>query len=940
DEDHPESRGFRAQLPYNITALKALLDIMVEMDNDDSFAPDYDFCVSVNSARDEEHKPVGGIVVFAQWANLKGAGQLYDPTFFNKIRAACGGSGVMRPHDGIYMDDDKAPLSVLCSHWLFPIAREYQLPYYKRTYLSNSRAERLKQTGWTTWVTDRIQSLEGDHYTDNKNGVFVSCQFQYAGGRDSTYRKNGTDGYSSYSWRDSTFGCTLDAFYDEKVTNAKTLALDWVTKNDQEGTGHQGAKFSEQDRRLLWGSFDLNLPDRRLEYYDEHPTKYDRLSAIKLKNDPELIFTSNAFAVGPLPDRVTKALHKAQLCEHKYGFSLALHHQGDKAGDNMPSAHTLLCDEDAESKPSHKPMCLHAVGSKLDDIKRERISSLTNTPFTHSIFHLSYSIMVNFAQVGFQGKVIQRGDEAYEESVYQYAWSSYEDKGTVEPAAVIYALDDSDVQLAIKLAKQYKFGIAIRTGGHHYTGASSAWDQSIQVDVSDTYTDFTWENDDKSQVTLGISITLGKFQSKLRKANRFIPTGQCSYVNLGGHVQTGGYGQLIRSFGLLADYVQKVRIITADGNPRWVVRGVEADKDLLYGILGGSPGNFGVITDVTLNLLKDEDYPESRGFRAVFKYTPETLKRLLDVMVDMDNEDESTAGDYDYCISFTTGRPAENRLPGIVVFAQWANLQGAGQPYDPSFFNKIREAGGGSAVMKPHDGIYLDDDKAPLSVLCSHWIFPTVREFQLPYFKRTYISNSRNHKQNGWTTWVTGRIQDLEKDPNNEIFVSAQFQYSGGKFSAFRNNGKDGFSSLSWRDSTFGCTLDAFYNKDYPASKAAAEAWVNQNDQESVGHHDAKFSEQDRRLLWGSHNLNLPEHREQYYDEHPTKYDRISEIKQKYDPELIFTANAFAVGPLPERVAEACHVKFGFSAALFKQGDAFANQAPSAHLQLQLQSEE
>lgn len=85
--------------------------------------------------------------------------------------------------------------------------------------------------------------------------------------------------------------------------------------------------------------------------------------------------------------------------------------------------------------------------------------------------------------------------------------------------------------------------------------------------------------------------------------------GVCRKVYLGGHVQTGGYGQLIRSFGLLADYVQKVRIITADGQARWVERGRAQDKDILYAILGGSPGNFGVITDVTLNVLKDEDYP-------------------------------------------------------------------------------------------------------------------------------------------------------------------------------------------------------------------------------------------------------------------------------------------------------------------------------------------
>jgi hypothetical protein len=504
---------------------------------------------------------------------------------------------------------------------------------------------------------------------------------------------------------------------------------------------------------------------------------------------------------------------------------------------------------------------------------------------------------IEILAAGIQGKIVRRIDEVYDNSIYQYAWSSYGEQ-FVHPDAVIYPTSDADVIAAIKYAKDHNIGIAIRTGGHHYTGASSATGTNLQLDLSDTYTDFLPDPKDSTIFTVGISTTLIKFMDKLRSAGRFVPAGQCSYVNLGGHVQTGGYGQLIRGFGLFSDCVQAVRIITVDATKegRWIERDTKSalDKALFYAILGGSPGNFAVITDLRLKVYKDEDHPKSRGLFGRIAYTPEVFEALLDIMVAQDNTEETPA-DFDYSLTVSSERLVEGKLiPFIVVFAQWANLEGAGQTYDPAFFQKIKDVLPGP--MLPHEGFSLNDEQAFMSTLCSFWVFPIAREFQLPYFKRAYITESKTVEQDGWSSWATGRLNEYILDPSAQVYISAQFTYLGGQYSRYRNQDPQNQMSFSWRrDSTFGCTMDAFYNeKEDPKSKEKAQNWVAKNDQEGVGK-NGKYSKEDRRLLWGSRDTDLPAAHAHYYDSE-AKYQGLAEMKEKVDPNLIFTANKFAVG--------------------------------------------
>ncbi|KAF9960391.1 hypothetical protein BGZ70_008618 [Mortierella alpina] len=540
---------------------------------------------------------------------------------------------------------------------------------------------------------------------------------------------------------------------------------------------------------------------------------------------------------------------------------------------------------------------------------------------------------------GFDGRCVRRGiDENYEGVIYQYATSSYRLEKLIEPRAVIFPTDDEDVFRAIKYAKDNDVGIAIRTGGHSYCGSSSTNGANIQLDLSRTYTDFKWENDDKTQVTLGISITLSRLQSRLRQEERFLPTGQCSYVNLGGHLQTGGYGQQARAFGLLADYVEKVEIITAvNDKPIWVRRDVPEDKPLFRAILGGSPGNFGVVIRVTLKVLKDCDHPNSRGLRGLFLYEKDTgeegkvsgkdtLKNILDVLVKQDDKPD-TAGDYDLIVSLMSRRDEEEDRPAtaIVIFGQWANLGGKDQVYDPTFFNEIIKAGGGRNKFLPYRDMKLEGEKPePMSKLCSHWVFPMIREYQLPYHKRLYLSNKDGEylKKTEWTKWVAARVEVLEEDNNNGLHIAGQFQYVGGKNSQLGIKKADGLTSLSWRDSHFGCTLDVFY--DYPGDKAKraelrakpdspesiialdhvkqrAKAWALQNDEEGVT--KGIFTTQDRRLMWGSHDHDLVAAKAFYFED-PKLYDELSALKQKMDPHCVFTANKFSIAPHPPRLTD------------------------------------
>jgi hypothetical protein len=92
--------------------------------------------------------------------------------------------------------------------------------------------------------------------------------------------------------------------------------------------------------------------------------------------------------------------------------------------------------------------------------------------------------------------------------------------------------------------------------------------------------------------------------------------------------------------------------------------------------------------------------------------------------------------------------------------------------------------------------------------------------------------------------------------------------------------------------------MDAFHQNE---ERKSAEQWQQGND-EGVGKPDSPFCEDIRRSIWGSSDLDLSANQQYYYDQNPVgKYERLCEIKKKYDPSGVFTPNRFCIGLPVER---------------------------------------
>jgi FAD/FMN-containing dehydrogenase len=232
----------------------------------------------------------------------------------------------------------------------------------------------------------------------------------------------------------------------------------------------------------------------------------------------------------------------------------------------------------------------------------------------------------------FNGRVIAPDDPRYESA--RKVVSGNIDR---RPSAIIRVADAGDVSRLVSLAREHGFDLAIRSGGHSGAGHSTT-EGGIVLDLS-AMKDLQINLEDKT-AWVETGMTAGEYTAAVGVHGLATGFGDTGSVGLGGITLGGGVGFLVRKYGLTIDSLLAAEVVTADGQLLYVDD--KSHPDLFWAIRGGG-GNFGVATrfkfqlyevDMVLGgmLFLPATADTIASFMAEADSAPEQLSTILNVM--------------------------------------------------------------------------------------------------------------------------------------------------------------------------------------------------------------------------------------------------------------------------------------------------------------------
>lgn len=219
----------------------------------------------------------------------------------------------------------------------------------------------------------------------------------------------------------------------------------------------------------------------------------------------------------------------------------------------------------------------------------------------------------------FKGEIFRPGDEGFKKSRYIFntRWVGH------DPAAIVRPRDVEEVASVMRYASARGIPVGIRSGGGHGVDGTAMPEGQLVIDLSAfKQLDFDLET---LQVTLGPGITLGEMDTASEAHGLVVPAGTVSNTGVAGLTLGGGVGYNMRRFGATVDSLLSCEVVTADGR---VVTASETENPDLFWALRGAGHNYGVVTSFTFQAHKAGPIVAGGVVLYHLEDAPEVLKKL------------------------------------------------------------------------------------------------------------------------------------------------------------------------------------------------------------------------------------------------------------------------------------------------------------------------
>ncbi|HEY2484907.1 MAG TPA: FAD-binding oxidoreductase [Candidatus Binataceae bacterium] len=239
------------------------------------------------------------------------------------------------------------------------------------------------------------------------------------------------------------------------------------------------------------------------------------------------------------------------------------------------------------------------------------------------------------------GEVVLPGEERYERA--RRTWNGMIDPR--HPAMIVRCIAPADVVRCVEFARANDLAIAVRAGGHSACGDSFC-EGGLVIDVSGMKNVAVDAGSGTARADAGL--TVGEFDRATEPLGLATVLGECASVGIAGYTLGGGLGRLMGKHGSGSDNLLSAELVDADCGAFRV--STEENEDLFWAIRGAG-ANFGIVTSLEYRLHRvghclagSLTYPIA-DFREVLTFLDDYMMSVpdeLDLVIDVGNPDLMT----------------------------------------------------------------------------------------------------------------------------------------------------------------------------------------------------------------------------------------------------------------------------------------------------------